>query len=300
MTARKSKQWRKISKLIDHPAQANYADDLPKAELAALVHEMVYHGDRRPVEILPDGTIIAGHQRVRAARQVGWSQIKVVVRADLAQLPQDAVEAHLIRDNLSRPHLSPLCRARAIRRLLVIESGCEPGGLGWNDPQGTRERIANQLGLRLRSISRYLRVLEAPAEVQRAFDRGEISLAKAGKVAGLPESDQQTIDDLILDGRKASKVVSEYLRAARPRKKTVKAAFRRLARALERELPTIRKSVYSGRAKRFVPFADVLRESSAVLGEIVERLDDITLEPLPELPEDLRPTRTPDGDRMPP
>ena len=33
-----------------------------------------------PLQVLPDGTIISGHQRVRAAKLLGWSHIEAVVR----------------------------------------------------------------------------------------------------------------------------------------------------------------------------------------------------------------------------
>ena len=66
--------------------------DLGAAELAALAEDMETHGLRHPVEVLPDGTIVAGYQRVRAARRLGWREIDAVVRLDLAALGDAAAE----------------------------------------------------------------------------------------------------------------------------------------------------------------------------------------------------------------
>lgn len=76
-------KW-KLNRLNDHPKQALNFDDVPDKELAALAADMKRRGQRDPVEILPDGTVIAGHQRVRAAERLGWKEIDVIVRTDLA------------------------------------------------------------------------------------------------------------------------------------------------------------------------------------------------------------------------
>src|SRR5262245_52989614 len=101
----------KLSRLKDHPLQAAAFGDLPEQELEALAEDMRKNGQRQPVEALPDGTVVTGHQRVRAARMLGWAEVAVVVRADLARAGEAAVEAHLLADNLVRRHLTPLARA---------------------------------------------------------------------------------------------------------------------------------------------------------------------------------------------
>jgi ParB-like chromosome segregation protein Spo0J len=63
-------RW-KISRLKARPQQAAIFGDVSAAELDALAADMTEHGQRDPVEILPDGTIAAGHQRVRAAKKLG-------------------------------------------------------------------------------------------------------------------------------------------------------------------------------------------------------------------------------------
>jgi hypothetical protein len=61
-----------INLLKDHPRQTALAKDMDRNRL------------QKPVESLLDGTIIAGHQGVLAAKQLDWKKVEVVVRADSA------------------------------------------------------------------------------------------------------------------------------------------------------------------------------------------------------------------------
>src|SRR5262245_14825067 len=92
-------RW-KLARLKGHPLQAVMFGDLSDEELRALAEDMREHGQRTPVEVLPDGTVLTGHQRIRAARLLGWTEITVVVRRDLAEAGPAAQETHFINDNL--------------------------------------------------------------------------------------------------------------------------------------------------------------------------------------------------------
>src|SRR5262249_30586057 len=107
----------------EHPRQAALFGDLPKGELDALVKDLDAKGQRVPVEALPDGTLVAGHQRLHAARQLGWTELDVKIRHDLVGAAPEKVEAEMIDDNYCRRQLSPLLKARCCLRRVQIESG---------------------------------------------------------------------------------------------------------------------------------------------------------------------------------
>src|SRR5262245_10706578 len=113
-------KW-KINKLRDHPRQAELFGDLSEPELVALAEDMKANMLRDPILILPNGTIICGHQRVRAARLLGWLEIEAVVRTDLEAAGEAAIETLFLSDNLLRRHLSPLARAKCIKELVELE-----------------------------------------------------------------------------------------------------------------------------------------------------------------------------------
>ena len=87
-------EW-ELGSLKEHCRQAELFGDVPDDEFDELAESLQREGQRQPIEILPDGTIIAGHQRVRAARHLGWTSIRAVVRHDLAAAGPAAVEQHL-------------------------------------------------------------------------------------------------------------------------------------------------------------------------------------------------------------
>ncbi len=63
---------RKIADLRPHPR--NYRRH-PERQLALLRESLRIHGQQKPVVITPDGTILAGHGLVEAAKLEGWTEI---------------------------------------------------------------------------------------------------------------------------------------------------------------------------------------------------------------------------------
>jgi|GEM_PF-6599800 len=62
---------------------ALFPDSLSEDSVALIADDLAQNGQRVPVEVTPDGTIIDGERRWRGARQLGWDAIDVVVGADL-------------------------------------------------------------------------------------------------------------------------------------------------------------------------------------------------------------------------
>src|SRR4051812_45474490 len=75
---------RLLGDLKPFPLQEQYFSSLSVRELADLADDMNRTGLRERIEILPDGTIISGHQRVKAAiEHLDWESCDVFVRYDL-------------------------------------------------------------------------------------------------------------------------------------------------------------------------------------------------------------------------
>jgi ParB family chromosome partitioning protein len=244
--------------------------DLSDEELASLAEDMAQHGQRQPVEVLPDGTVIAGHQRVRAARLLGWSEVEVVVRADLAEQGDAAVEAALISDNLVRRHLSTLARARCIGRLFEIEHGRSPGGLNRGQVEKLKARIAAKLGVSLRTVNRYLLALKAPRAVQWALDHDEISLITAGKVALLDEAARKAVARRIKGGEKPGTVIAEALPKPRRRYDNTIYAVRSFARLLARGRMEMEGQLDELSPDEVRPHLEELRQTETLIKDLIE------------------------------
>ncbi len=65
-------QQRPIAALVPHPR--NYRRH-PEHQLAILRESLRVHGQQKPVVVTPDGTVLAGHGLVEAAKLEGWAEI---------------------------------------------------------------------------------------------------------------------------------------------------------------------------------------------------------------------------------
>jgi ParB family chromosome partitioning protein len=137
------------------------------ADLAESIHAL---GVLQPLLVLPDGTVVAGHRRLAAARLAGVVAVPVIER-DLSEREQ--IEA-MTAENVARKDLSPSAEARAYRRLAAL-------GLTHGD-------IARRVGVPPSRVAARLQVLELPAPVVEMIDRGAVPLGAVKALAELGDA----------------------------------------------------------------------------------------------------------------
>jgi len=208
----KSCERRPVDRLHENPHQRDLFDDLSDAEVTELAADMQAHGQRNPIEILPAGTVIDGHQRLRAAKKLGWTEVEVRVRHDLAAAKDEAVEQYMIEVNLHRRQMGVLAIARLYKRLKQIERGLGRSGLSSQGQQELRDRLAERLGSKSgRTLDRYVKLLDTPREIQDAVSRGELPMGHAMKVLHLPRAVQQAVAVQVREGHSAKEAILAYL-----------------------------------------------------------------------------------------
>lgn len=220
-----------IAELRPHPMQAELFSDLSEAELKELAADLRKNGLVNPVEVLPDGTIVAGHQRVRAAKLLEWKLIDCWIRTDLAETGAAAIEERLVMDNLHRRQMTMLERARCYRRLRELAHGDDY----WSRDKirgDLRDYIAQQFGVSGRTLDRWERVLDAPKAIQDAVNSGALPMALAGKAAGLSAKTQDQIAVRFANGENPRAVVMEFLGGQSPRPPKLGTAVHHLAKEL--------------------------------------------------------------------
>ena len=165
-------EQRAVADLREHPEQQDLIGDISESELNELTASIQRTGLQHPIEILPDGTVVGGHQRLRAVNSLNWIEVDVIVRHDLAQAGEGAIIAYLVEDNLHRRQMSPLAIARAYRNLKEIERDLDYNELRYDDRRDIRDRIAERLGGHYsgRTLDRYEQILKMPRAVQDAVD----------------------------------------------------------------------------------------------------------------------------------
>ena len=223
-------ETRRLADLKPHPSQANLFVDLSQSELERLAANIAQHGLDHPPEILPDGTVVRGHQRIRALKLLGREETEVIVRHDLAAAGPAAIEEALIVDNLDRRQMTPLEIARCYVALKQTAQLQPSEGDNTGD---IRDRLAARFGLSGRTLDRLARVLQTPVAVQNAVARNELPLTQAERIAGLAQHEQAAIATRIAAREPAKAVVAAYL--VRPAKQPSAAdVLADVGRALER------------------------------------------------------------------
>lgn len=146
----------------------------PEAALQELAASIRTHGIIQPLIVTanPDhsGTywLVAGERRWRAARLAALTEVPVVIREASSQ---QLVELALI-ENIQRADLNPLEEAAAYLALF------QEFGL-------THGEIADRVGKSRSAVTNTLRLLEAPASVQKAVTDNVIAAGHARALLGL-------------------------------------------------------------------------------------------------------------------
>jgi ParB family chromosome partitioning protein len=187
----------------------------PRTEFAAealqeLVESIRQHGIIQPLIVrMVDGKheLIAGERRWRAAREVGLTQVPVIVReaTDL-----DVLELSLI-ENLQRADLNPIEEALAYARLA--------GEFGMR-----QEDIALKVGRSRAAVANSMRLLDLHQQVQAWVTQGLLSVGHAKVLLGLKAHDEQlAVAETILRRsatvRDAERLVARQLGTSRRRRR---------------------------------------------------------------------------------
>lgn len=222
----------KLADLKPHPRQAEFFPAPTSAAILALAEDIEARGLQQPIEILADKTIVCGHDRVAAVKVLDWDEIDAIIRDDLGEVGDVAVEEHMIRDNFARKQLSPLGRARCAKRLRDLEPQHRNSSAATSHPKPPsgrlRDEIGKSLNLKGREVARLLRLREAPREFQEACEEGKLSLVMVGHVAALRPEVQHAIAKALRNGAKPREIVGAYLRHAKGQEVGLDPVVRRL------------------------------------------------------------------------
>ena len=190
-----------IHKLHEHP-ENHLFHDLPGDDLQALAEDMAQNGLIHAVVVrkVDDGyQIISGHQRLRAARQLGWPDVE----ANVVEADDNKAARMLIAANIKTRTLSPMELARAIRRereLVEEEHGERRGrpteNVDHDDPHlhgRWSQTVANDLELSEGHARRLDKLNELVPELQQLVDRGALRVVAAEQLAHLPPDEQAAL-----------------------------------------------------------------------------------------------------------
>ncbi|MEP6899998.1 MAG: ParB/RepB/Spo0J family partition protein [Rhodanobacter sp.] len=183
--------------------------------------------------------LIAGERRWRAAQRAQLSELPALIKS----VPEAAVPAMALIENIQREDLTPLEEADALKRLI-------------DDFDLTHQQAAEAVGRSRATVSNLLRLTELPASIKKLLDEGKLEMGHARCLLTLPEHDAES---LALEAARHGWSVRELEEAARraqtaPKDRAKKAVARDaniadLERQLSERLAT-RVELASGRGGR--------------------------------------------------
>jgi ParB family chromosome partitioning protein len=139
--------------------------------------------------------LIAGERRWRAAQRAQLSELPALVK----DVPEMAVPAMALIENIQRQDLTPLEEADALKRLI-------------DDFDLTHQQAADAVGRSRAAVSNMLRLTEMPESIKRLLDEGKLEMGHARCLLTLPERDAER---LALEAARHSWSVRELEEAAR-------------------------------------------------------------------------------------
>jgi ParB family chromosome partitioning protein len=165
-----------ISRIRPNPFQPRR--DFPPAELAELEASLQANGLLQPVTVRRRGDayeLIAGERRLRAATNIGWTDILAVVR----DIDDRTMLVLALVENLQRANLNAVEEARGYRRLI-------------EEFQLTQQQVADGVGKDRTTITNLLRILSLPEAVQQMVEQGTLSPGHARALLALSPAHSAT------------------------------------------------------------------------------------------------------------
>lgn len=179
---------------------------------ASLVESIRLNGVREPILILEKDNgryeILAGHNRTRACKDLGYQDIKAIIFKDLTEEEAKGVyiESNLIRKDKSQRLPSELAKIYAsysdlkkvlgkrydeIRSVLVSAQN--------NDSEWVRDRdiIAHEAGISSRSIANYIRLNNLEKHLLDKVDAKKISLVVGVELSFLRDKAQIWVNEIL-------------------------------------------------------------------------------------------------------
>ena len=129
-----------------------------------------------------DYEIIAGERRWRAAQLAELDTVPVVIK----DIPDEAVAAVALIENIQRENLNPIEEASAFQRLIEEFSM-------------THQQVAESVGRSRTGVTNLLRLLSLNEAVRDMIDHGDLDMGHARALLGLADTDQPRVGREVVD-----------------------------------------------------------------------------------------------------
>ncbi len=267
-----------IAELKQHPRNTETFRDLTGEEFEDLKASISEHGIIEPVIVNQHGVIICGHQRVRACRVLGITDVPVVVREVASD---EEHETLLIEENLRRRQLTVSETARAVKRLYELRGldGVKGGPASSRENPATVAGLASELGKSERTVRTMRTLADLIPPLATMLDAGEITQAVAYQLAQLdPDGQEQMASYLGL--RDLSEKEAKRIKQAFENAKKDNAAQQASIQELEARLADLQARVPSAETLEIIAsLQQQLLEERAKPPKVIENIHERIIPP---------------------
>ncbi|NKE72815.1 ParB/RepB/Spo0J family partition protein [Candidatus Manganitrophus noduliformans] len=179
----------------------NYQDlfrDMEGEDFEQLKASIQENGIIQPIIVDPKMGVICGHQRLRAAKEIGLPSIPVVVRSVEKEETRGIMA---IEENIRRRQLQPSEMARAVKKLTELE-----------ERKNRADLVAKEINLSRSQTYRYRDLSALIPEISSLLDGGKLTQQTALQIAQLDEDVQRVLYEA-LGERISGQKVDEFKRA---------------------------------------------------------------------------------------
>ena len=161
-----------MEQLVPHKQNAKFFHDITGDDFALLCDSLAANGMIQPVIVAPKPngdsyTILSGHQRVRAAKELGWDSVPAITMEPGTESPNEAQLNVLLNANLGR-RLS-LAEKYRLASHIIDTRGAKKGernDLAENRRSLTREEVAEKAGITKDDITIINKIKKLPPTEQ--------------------------------------------------------------------------------------------------------------------------------------
>ena len=177
-----NKKTNNYLKLKEDPFLKSLFDDLSAEQFELLKNDIQVHGQLESIKVLPDGTIVDGHQRYRACKELG-----IEPKYEILNLSREEAVDYALALNLKKRHASPFQRIEALykakikplketakqRKLLNLKQFSTEASRDASEKtlKEVYQELASKYGFAVATLERTVKVIEEAPEWVKTFCR---------------------------------------------------------------------------------------------------------------------------------
>ena len=203
-----------INELKPHPRNNEFFDDMTGDAWEAFKESIKTSGIVEPIVVTKDMIIVSGHQRVRAAKELGISTVMVDIRKyeNDEQVLKDLIETNIRQRGVGNPN--PIKLGRCIKELEKIYGVRE--GRPEKLPKVsavTQEQLSDMIGISVDTLQNYKKLTELIPELEDLVETGILAPTTATALVKrmTPSEQEDFVKSMDITQKITQKQVQQYI-----------------------------------------------------------------------------------------